>query len=310
LSGVIVGFGVILSVVLTGYVLGRFSLLGAGGMEVLNKLAFYVANPALLFTILSRTDMSVLLSPLAVVSVLSVLLMALVFVAVGLVRGWGAGRTTMGALGSSFVNAGNLGIPISAYVLGDASLVASIMLFQMLVLTPVSLTVLDLSNGRVRGFWPVLRRSVGTPVRNPVVIASLAGVASSVSGLVLPGPLMEPFDLVAGMAVPAMLLAFGISLYGSPLPGRAGPDQAPVLVAVALKSVGHPLAAWALGALVFGMEGSALFAVVVLAALPTAQNVFNYAAHYRTGEVLAREAVMLTTALTVPVLVTVAFLLG
>ena len=310
MSGVIVGFGVIASVVAIGYMLGRLPLLGPGAREVLNRLAFYVASPALLFTILARTDLSILFSARVLVSVLSVVVAALCFLVVGLIRRWGVGRTTVGVLGSSYVNAGNLGIPISAYVLGDASLVAPILLFQLLVLAPVSLTVLDLNNGRVRGFWPVLRRSLGTPVRNPVVIASLAGVAVSASGLTIPGPLMEPFDLVGGMAVPAMLLAFGISLPGSPMPGRGGPEQAPVLLAVALKSVGQPLAAWALAALVFGLEGAALFSVVVLAALPTAQNVFNYATHYRTGEVLTREVVLLTTFSTIPALFTIAFLLG
>lgn len=310
MSGVIVGFGVIASVVAIGYMLGRLPLLGPSAREVLNRLAFYVASPALLFTILARTDLSILFSARVLVSVLSVVVAALCFLVVGLIRRWGVGRTTVGVLGSSYVNAGNLGIPISAYVLGDASLVAPILLFQLLVLAPVSLTVLDLNNGRVRGFWPVLRRSLGTPVRNPVVIASLAGVAVSASGLTIPGPLMEPFDLVGGMAVPAMLLAFGISLPGSPMPGRGGPEQGPVLLAVTLKSVGQPLAAWALAALAFGLEGAALFSVVVLAALPTAQNVFNYATHYRTGEVLTREVVLLSTFLTIPALFTITFLLG
>ncbi|GAB3722788.1 AEC family transporter [Nocardiopsis nanhaiensis] len=310
MSGVIVGFGVIASIVVIGYMLGRLPLLGPGAKEVLTRLAFYVASPALLFTILTDTDLSVLLSGPVLVSVLSVVVVALVFLVLGVIRRWGVGRTTVGTLGSSYVNAGNLGIPISAYVLGDASLVAPILLFQLLVLAPVSLTVLDLNNGSARGFWPVVRRSLGTPVRNPVVIASIAGVAVSASGWVPPAPLMEPFELIGGMAVPAMLLAFGISLHGSAVPGRGGPDQVPVLFAVALKSAGQPLTAWALGALVFGLEGAALFSVVVLAALPTAQNVFNYAVQYRAGEVLVREVVLLTTILTIPVLFTVTFLLG
>ncbi|MEU3018020.1 MULTISPECIES: AEC family transporter [unclassified Nocardiopsis] len=310
MSGVIVGFGVIASIVVIGYMLGRIPLLGPGAREVLSKLAFFVASPALLFTILARTDLSILVSGPVLVSVLAVVITALLFLVVGVVRRWGVGRTTVGVLGSSYVNAGNLGIPISVYVLGDASLVAPILLFQLLVLAPVSLTVLDLANGTVRGFWPVLRRSLGTPVRNPVVIASIAGVALSASGWTPPAPLMEPFDLIGGMAVPAMLLAFGISLHGSSLPGRAGPDQVPVLLAVALKSVGLPVIAWALGSLVFGLEGAALFSVVVLAALPTAQNVFNYATLYRTGETLTREVILLTTFLTVPVLFAITFLLG
>ncbi|WP_049571161.1 AEC family transporter [Nocardiopsis sp. SBT366] len=310
MSGVIVGFGVIASIVVIGYMLGRIPLLGPGAREVLSKLAFFIASPALLFTILARTDLSILVSGPVLVSVLSVVIVALAFLVLGVVRRWGVGRTTVGVLGASYVNAGNLGIPISVYVLGDASLVAPILLFQLLVLAPVSLTVLDLANGSVRGFWPVLRRSLGTPVRNPVVIASIAGVALSASGWDPPAPLMEPFELIGGMAVPAMLLAFGISLHGSSLPGRAGPDQVPVLLAVALKSIGLPLTAWALGSLAFGLEGAALFSVVVLAALPTAQNVYNYATLYRTGETLTREVILLTTFLTVPVLFAITFLLG
>lgn len=309
MSGVIAGFSVILSIVVIGYMLGRVPVLGPNAKDVLTKLAFYVASPALLFTILANTDLSVLLSGSVVVTVLSVVTVATVFAVVAAVRRWGVGRTTVGTLASSYVNAGNLGIPIAAYVLDDASLVAPILLMQLLIMAPVGLTILDLNGGGVRGFWPVLRRSLGTPVRNPVVIGSLAGVVLSASGWDPPGPLMEPFELIGGMAVPAMLLAFGISLYGSPAPGR-GPDKGPVLLAVSLKSVVQPLVAWLLGALVFGLESATLFSVVVLAALPTAQNVFTYATQYRTGEAMVREVVLLTTFLTVPVLFTLTFLLG
>ncbi|WP_026122311.1 AEC family transporter [Nocardiopsis halotolerans] len=309
MSGVLIGFGVITSVVVIGYMLGRLDLLGPGARNVLTRLAFYVASPALLFTILADVDLSVLVSGPILVSVLGVAAVALAFVVFGLVRRCGVSRTTVGALSSSYVNAGNLGIPISVYVLGDASLVAPILLTQLLVMAPVALTILDLADGDVRGVGPVLRRALGTPVRNPVVIASLAGVAVSASGWVPPEPLMEPFHLIGGMAVPAMLLAFGISLHGSPFPGR-GPERVPVLVAVALKSVVQPLVVWILGALVFDLDPFTLFSVVVLAALPTAQNVFNYATQYRSGEVMVREVVLLTTLLTIPVLFTVTFLLG
>lgn len=74
-----------------------------------------------------------------------------VFVAIGVVRGWGVGRTTIGALCSSYVNSGNLGIPIAVYVLGDASLVAPVLLFQQIMVTPIALTVLDLSGDGEKG---------------------------------------------------------------------------------------------------------------------------------------------------------------
>lgn len=309
MSGVIVGFGVIISVVVIGYMLGRLPILGPGAKEVLTKLAFYVASPALLFTIMVDADLSVLVSGPVLATLLSVLGVALIFVVVSLVRRWGVGQATVGMLASSYVNAGNLGIPIAAYVLGDASLVAPVLLMQLLILAPIGLTILDLRNGGVRGVWPVLRRTIGTPIRNPVVIASLVGAVISASGWVPPGPLMEPFELIGGMAIPAMLLAFGISLHGSAIPGR-GPERGPMLVAVVLKSVVHPLLAWALAAFAFNLEGAALFSVVVLAALPTAQNIFTYAVQYHTGEEMVREVVLLTTFLTLPALLTITLLLG
>src|SRR5699024_12630693 len=125
-----------------------------------------------------------------------------------------------------------------------------------------------LDGGGVRGVGPVLRRSLGAPVRSPVVLGSLAGVVLSASGWDPPGPLMEPFELIGGMAVPAMLLACGISLYGSPAPGR-GPDKGPVLLAVSLKSVVQPLVAWRLVALVLDLESVTLVSLVVIAAQPT-----------------------------------------
>ncbi|MGW8530765.1 AEC family transporter [Nocardiopsis sp. NPDC055824] len=309
MSGVIIGFGVIASIVVIGYMLGRLPILGPGAKEVLSKLAFFVAGPALMFTILADTDLALLASGPVLVSALSVALVSVLFIAVGAVRRWGVGLTTVGTLSAVYVNAGNLGIPIAAYVLDDASLVAPILLMQLLFLAPVALTVMDLSRGEVRGFGPVLRRALGTPFRNPVVIASLAGVLLSLSGWEPPAPLLEPFELLGGMAVPAMLLAFGISLHGGGVPGR-GPDRAKVLFGVVLKSVVLPLTAWALGALAFGLTGPSLFAVVVLASLPTAQNVFTYSVQYGVGENMVREVVLLSTFLTVPVLVTVAFLLG
>ncbi|PPS77949.1 MULTISPECIES: AEC family transporter [Streptomyces] len=301
MRGVLSGFAVIAVVIGVGYLIGRRGYLGDGGREVLTKLAFHVASPALLFTTLAQADLSVIFSDRLLVTAMSTAAAAGVFVAVGAARGWGVGRTTIGALCSSYVNSGNLGIPIAVYVLGDASLVAPVLLFQLVGVTPVALTVLDLaSGGEKRPLWQRLL----TPLRNPIALGSLAGVAVSASGLRVPGPLLDPLTLIGNMSVPAVLLAFGISLRGSTLPLR-GAERAPVLLAVALKSVVQPLAAWALAAGVFGLHGALLLDVVVTSALPAAQNLFTYASSYRVGEVMAREAILLSTVLAVPVLVVV-----
>ena len=119
---------------------------------------------------------------------------------------------------------------------------------------------------------------------------------------------MAPVQTLGGLAVPAMLLAFGISLRGSPLPGRS-PVRAQLVLVVALKSFVQPLLAWVLGAAI-GLDAHALLVVVVIAALPTAQNVFTYAMRYDRGVMLARESVLVTTILAVPVVLVAAALLS
>ncbi|KAB2974430.1 AEC family transporter [Streptomyces sp. SS1-1] len=307
MQGVLTGFAVIAVVIAVGYVIGRRGYLGEHGREVLTKLAFHVASPALLFTTLAGTDLSVIFSSRLLVTALSTAAAAGVFVAVAVVRRWGVGRTTIGALCSSYVNSGNLGIPIAVYVLGDASLVAPVLLFQLVGVTPVALTILDLSNGGAKG-GPLSHRLL-TPLRNPIALGSLAGVAVSAAGVRVPAPVLDPLTLIGGMSVPAVLLAFGISLCGSTMPGR-GPDRLPVFLSVALKSLGQPAAAWALAAGVFGLRGAPLLDVVVTSALPAAQNLYTYASTYGVAERLARDAILLSTVLSVPVLVAVAALLG
>jgi malonate transporter len=305
-QGVLTGFAVIAVVIAVGYVIGRRGHLGEHGREVLTKLAFHVASPALLFTTLAKADLSVIFSSRLLVTAMSTAAAAGVFVAVGAARGWGVGRTTIGALCSSYVNSGNLGIPIAVYVLGDASLVAPVLLFQIIAVTPIALTILDLSGKGEKG--PLWMRLL-TPLRNPIAVCSLAGVAVAAAGVRVPDPVMDPLTLIGNMSVPAVLLAFGISLCGSTMPGR-GADKGPVFLSVALKAVGQPVVAWALAAGVFGLHGSRLLDVVVTSALPAAQNLYTYASRYRVAEGLARDSILLSTILSVPVLVVVAALLG
>jgi len=219
--------------------------------------------------------------------------------------GW-SGGVVIGALGSSYVNAGNLGIPLAVYVLADASYVAPIMLYQLVVLAPISFVVLDMVESGHRPSW---RRVIIQPIRNPVIIASVIGIVLAATGTSIPEVVDAPLTLIAGMAVPGALIAFGISLRGSPLPGRGGRAADLVLVTV-LKVLIMPLVAFMLARWVFGLEGVPLLAATMCAALPTAQNIFVYAVRYRTSVPLARDVVSTTTVACIPALIFIATLLS
>ncbi len=82
-----------------------------------------------------------------------------------------------------------------------------------------------------------------------------------------------------------------------------------MLLSSFLKAIGMPVVAWVFGALVFHMSPVQLHASVVLAGLPTAQNVLNFATRYGTGVPIARDAGLITTIAAVPVLLVVSVLL-
>ena len=183
---------------------------------------------------------------------------------------------------------------------------------QLVLIQPLGLAVLDVITGSGRPDRPRWRRwlfRLGQPFGNPLLIGSLIGLLLSVLHVELPASLHNPLALVAGMAVPAMLLAYGVSLRTGPLPG-AGEPPVQIAAIVALKLMVQPLAAYLLARYALGLESVDLLAVTVVAALPTAQNVFMFAVRYDQAEVLARDAIFVTTLGSVPVLLVIAGLLG
>ena len=306
MAGVLIGFAIIGTVIATGYVVGRTGILGPTASYVLGRAAFFVFLPALLFGVMVEADLAELFSALLPVSAIAALSCMLAFVLLArLLWRRGAPALTIGALASGYVNANNIGLPVAAYVIGDPTLVAPVILLQLVVFAPIALTILDVTtSGRLS-----IGRVLTQPVRNPLIIASVLGLVVALIGVDLPDPVVEPFRLLGAAAVPTVLVVFGLSLHGRRIlePGSGRRD---VLLAVILKSIVMPLVAWGVGALVFGLEGVALFTVVVLAALPTAQNVYTYAARYQTAMPLARDSGLITTALAVPILIVIAAILA
>ena len=306
MAGVLIGFAIIAVVIAVGYLIGRFDILGQGADRVLARIVFFVLAPALLFTVLAEADVHQLFSQVLPISAAVATLNIVIYAVVALVI-WrrAVPETVIGSLASGYVNGNNIGLPVSLYVLGDASSSAPVILLQLVVLAPIALTILDLTtSGKVS-----VRRILLQPVRNPLIIGSALGLLVAVTGIELPDPVMAPFELVGAAAVPVVLLGFGMSLHGS-RPLAPGTERRDVVFASILKLALMPVAAWALGHFVFGLTGHLLFVVTVLAALPTAQNVFTYAQRYQRGVILARDAVLITTALSVVVLVIVAALLA
>ncbi|MFD7496946.1 AEC family transporter [Streptomyces sp. NPDC059832] len=315
-----------------GYAVGRSGLLGEQAEAVLGRFVFHVAMPAALFTMVSgaRLD-SFANSSMVAFAVGTALVCGLGFLAAGRLFGRGTADRAIGSMASGYVNSANLGIPVAVQVLGDASFVAQIILFQVLLVSPVILTLLDMGTGTGAGTGSgkavVLRRMLTMPVRNPIIMASLLGVAVSALGLRLPHALAHSCDLLGAAAVPTALITLGLSLNARPATvgstdlardaarpvrakGAGHTARAEVVVAVALKTLVQPLIAFAVGGPLLHLPEHQLLAVVLCSALPTAQNAFIYAQQYGLDTRVARNAVVASTVVSMATLSLATWALG
>jgi malonate transporter and related proteins len=312
---------------------------GAGARHTLATLSFTICAPALMFSTLASTDLAHVLSRGAVVTWATTAALGLV---TAVVARWllrlPAGPAAVTTLAAVYVNGGNIGIPLAVYLFDDALAVVPTLLFQLLVLAPLALSVLDRSvatDGRTatRSAWRSMGHVFLAAFRNPITLGTVAGllvaVVAELTGGRLPDVVLMPFDLIGAAAPPLGLLMFGMTL-AVPLPpaggvvdGGDGDDEGAgaragrgrrlvgsvIAVSVLVRNVLHPLAAWGLG-IAMGLDGPALAVVVTMAALPTAVNVTTYATRYGVFDGVAARATVWTTALCVPVLVAVGALLA
>lgn len=110
--------------------------------------------------------------------------------------------------------------------------------------------------------------------------------------------------------MPGALLAFGMSLTGVAVFKKGQSPRRDIALATVLKMIVMPALVYVIARWGFGEEGHKLFAQVVIAALPTAQNVLVYATRYRRGQVLARDTALITTLASIPVIMIIAWLLA
>lgn len=149
---------------------------------------------------------------------------------------------------------------------------------------------------------------LGRTFRNPIIVASLTGLALAALPWDAPDVVYEPFRVLGAAAAPMALVAFGMSLAVRRPAGQRWLGRELGLVTV-LRGVVHPVLAAVIGR-ALGLVGPELLAVVTMASLPTAQNVLVYALQYGRGQSLARDAGVVTTLMCVPVLVVVSALFG
>jgi hypothetical protein len=143
-------------------------------------------------------------------------------------------------------------------------------------------------------------------LRNPVIVASVAGIGFALFSIPLPVPIGNMMDLLASSAGPTALFALGLSLVGHSLMG----DLGEIVWQTCVKLLIHPLLVFLCVTYVFTLEPFWAQSAVLLAALPTGSSVFIVAQQYNVAVRRASATVALSTAVSVLTLSALFVVLG
>lgn len=245
-----------------GNLVNREQIRGIGSFVI------HFALPALLFKALAERPLQQTLDLryLLAYSLGSLAVFALGFAGVRLLRRESLERAAIDAMGMSVSNSGFIGYPMAAMVIGAHAAVpmALGMMVENLVMMPLALALAEA--GRQGGgagprVWLEIFRRL---LRNPLLLAMLAGLLCALAEVRLPTVLLRSVDMLAQASAPAALFVIGGTLYGLKMGGLLA-DAGRIAAA---KLLLHPLAVALAIALVPGIDPTMRTAGVLFASAP------------------------------------------
>ena len=249
-----------------GWLLCRHTTLNRALWDGVERLVYYLLFPVLLFN-------SILKSPLQPGETLALAATGLATVLVGIALVYALARVPgvdaklhAAAAQTAFRFNSYIALALSERLAGAAGLAWMALLIALCV---------PLCN--VAAVWPLARHGghsyARELLRNPLIIATVAGLLANLAGLQLPTPIAISLQRIGGAALPLGLMAVGAGLALGGL--RAAPGLAAALLA--LRHAVLPLVAIGL-ALVFALPAEQRRIAVVFGALPTSAAAYVLAA--------------------------------
>ena len=259
------------SLILGGYLICRFTALNRAVWQPVEGLVYYLLFPVLLFQSIVRNPINVHEAS-GLMSAGLLLCLGGIALAYALPHLPGIGqhmpaRTHAGAAQVAFRFNSFMGLALAERVAGSQGL-------QMIaVLIGVCVPLLN-----VAAVWPMARHSeqhvLRELARNPLIIATVGGLACNLAGLTLPGWATAPVARIGAASIALGLMATGAGLqWGALLEG----NRTLSTVLLAIRHLLLPLWAWAL-AHVFALDSVQRSVLLAFSALPTASSCYVLAA--------------------------------
>lgn len=282
-----------------GFLVARLTRQPLEALGWMNTFIVYVALPALFFQLLAKTPFEkltewnfILGSVFSTYVVFSLMFAASVFLSRGEIA-----QSTIKALAAAYGNIGYMGPGLALLAFGEQAAVpvALIFCFENIIHFAVAPMMMALSGGEKRPAPELILDVIRKIVLHPFIIATAIGVAAAYFQFRPPLPAERLLVYLSNAAAPCALFAMGVTLALRPL-NRVPSEMLPIAL---LKLIVHPLLCYVVLSPVGNFSPAWLFSAVLLAALPTATNVFVIAQQYGVWVQRASASVLITTCLSV-----------
>ena len=286
--------GPIFFIIALGFVGTRMRLLKPQEAKPLGTFVIHFALPALLFKALAQRTPNQLLGDgimldYAIGSVA-------IFIGATLVLSFSYGlrkAATLG-IGTSLSNSAFMGLPIAEEVFGDnaVEMLAIYVFVENLILVPLMLILAEIHSDR-KGHWITICKDISTRLmKNPLVLAMIAGMLCSIFEIRLNGPTERTINLLAGASAPTALFYIGSILAGM----RFKALNWRIALITPTKLLLHPLAVFVVFHCFSTADEATVKAATLNAAMPMA-TIYPLLAHRYGQEEPCSAALLLTTAL-------------
>lgn len=270
-------------------------------VQPLSGLTFRLFSPALIFHSLLTISLSRDVA-LRLVGVIAGVFSLVAIASFLISKAFGHDRSTLAAVAlcSAVANSGNMGLPIAKLAFGDEGLKIAVIMFvaNSLLTYSAGVTIASL------GTTGTVKQAFVAPFKVPAIWAAAIALTINYKGWHLPAAAEAVASTLAGASIPVMLVVLGLQVLER-VPHTDGVRD--VVVAVSLRLVGAPLAAWGATA-ALGLSGITQRTLILTAGMPTAVMASVLAMQYQAKPAFVSRVVITSTLVsiaTLTVLVTI-----
>lgn len=294
----------VFAMIAAGYACRRRGILGPAAASELNRFVVWLALPALLFDVMAHASWAALYQPafIAAFGLGSAAVFALVL-GLRLRGGRHLADASVDAIAAAYPNTAYIGFPLCLIVFGAGGLTPATIATVLIVcvLFSVAIVLIEVGLQAEHRARQLLMKVAGALLRNPLIVAPLAGVLWHGAGGAVPGAVASLLKLMGAAASPCALVCLGLFL-GERRPAPAALAGGMTALAdhgawwlTGAKLLLQPALTWWLAARIFMLPAPLTAMAVLLAALPTGTGPFMLAEFYgREGTVSSRTILMTT----------------